>query len=893
MPALAAGTYTDPELARAVSLGIGAYSETDKPVTYAEFLAILDRAVELSNSTKLSEWKTKLSAGRSSAKTLTRFNGMCAVLYAAETLGGEYLKLNTSEDFLDEKLGGLSSETRIDEDIFGQFQSWAGTTIKIEHKKPSFIADIEHIMAAYIYSIGRISGYSGKTLFEYSETKKSMRPSELLTYQEAMLAAVRLCDSEYAPTLTSALDPVLKAATEQKQAILNNSAGITITGTKYYISNKGSDSNNGQSPETAWATIEKVNSSNLKDGDGAFFERGGLWRGEIKAHAGVSYAAYGTGNKPKIYGSPENGTGTDKWKLMSGSSNIWVYYRDIGDIGGIVLNGGEIVAQKTLAFWDKTQSKYFVYDKRTQSWDNGKPFVVNSENISNLTFFNDIKYSDFGSFDDMGRPPFSATGKLYFRCDAGNPSEVYRSIEFNGGTGGREIIMIDGLDSKNNVIDNLCLMYGSHGARLGPASIIQNCEIGYVGGVINMFGDKKGAAFVGTVVSGDGVQMLTESSVLNNYIHDVWDAGITNETVGSGLSRENNVIEGNVIEKCASGILIADFVAQNTGANTATARNIKINKNYILETLYGWGHKLDPHRTGPALVITLSPGSNKGGMSITNNLFYLSADTLVVLDYWTGENKPLFSNNTYVQRAGSDGVYREEVTSSANTRKQRVHYYNSYNLSANLVKYLDSSPVIPNTFSEIPTPDLDSASTWAREGITSALGKGFVPADLQSNYTNVISRQEFCRLAVKWLEYATDKSIDTILSEKGLTRNTNAFSDTQDPAILAAYALDITSGTTAPTATAPGKFTPGGQFSREQAATMVMNTCKAYGADTSHSPASGFEDLNTASSWAVDGINFCYANKIMQGTSTAPLTFSPTITYTREQSILTFNNIKP
>ncbi len=189
--------------------------------------------------------------------------------------------------------------------------------------------------------------------------------------------------------------------------------------------------------------------------------------------------------------------------------------------------------------------------------------------------------------------------------------------------------------------------------------------------------------------------------------------------------------------------------------------------------------------------------------------------------------------------------------------------------------------------------NLDSASTWARDGITSALSKGFVPSDVQNNYTNVITRQEFCRMAIKWLEYATGKSIDMVLSEKGLSRNTNAFSDTSDPDILAAYALGITSGTSAPTATTPGKFTPNGQFSREQAATMVMNTCKAFGANVNNPPASGFTDLNTASSWAVNGINFCYAHKIMQGTSATPLIFSPTATYTREQSILTFNNIHP
>ena len=165
------------------------------------------------------------------------------------------------------------------------------------------------------------------------------------------------------------------------------------------------------------------------------------------------------------------------------------------------------------------------------------------------------------------------------------------------------------------------------------------------------------------------------------------------------------------------------------------------------------------------------------------------------------------------------------------------------------------------------------------------LGKGFVPADIQSNYTNVITRQEFCRMAVKWVEYATGKSIDAVLSERGLSRDPNAFSDTNDPDILAAFALGITSGT------GGGRFTPDGQFSREQAATMIMNTCKVVGANVLNPPTSNFTDLNVASSWAVDGINFVRANGIMQGTVTDPPTFSPKTNYTREQSIITFNNI--
>lgn len=64
------------------------------------------------------------------------------------------------------------------------------------------------------------------------------------------------------------------------------------------------------------------------------------------------------------------------------------------------------------------------------------------------------------------------------------------------------------------------------------------------------------------------------------------------------------------------------------------------------------------------------------------------------------------------------------------------------------------------------------------------------------------------------------------------------------------------------------------------------------GANVENPPTSDFTDLNTASSWAIHGINFVRANGIMSGTAAAPPTFSPKATYTREQSIITLDNIK-
>jgi len=182
-----------------------------------------------------------------------------------------------------------------------------------------------------------------------------------------------------------------------------------------------------------------------------------------------------------------------------------------------------------------------------------------------------------------------------------------------------------------------------------------------------------------------------------------------------------------------------------------------------------------------------------------------------------------------------------------------------------------------------------TASEWAREEIMSAIAKGFVPLEIQNNYRNVITRLEFCRMSVKFVEYKIGKGIDEILADNDASRDSNAFSDTNDPDILAAFALGITDGTRAPTATTPGLFTPDGQITRQQAARMLMNVCRVLGADVDDAPPSGYADIGSAADWAIGAINFCYDKGIMQGTGNNM--FSPTATYDRQQSIVTFDRI--
>ena len=91
----------------------------------------------------------------------------------------------------------------------------------------------------------------------------------------------------------------------------------------YYVSSSGSDLNDGLTSSTPWKTLSKVGSETFSPSDIIAFKCGEYFEGTLIAPSSgtsgfpITFGAYGTGLRPKIYGS-EIVTG---WTLYSG--NIW------------------------------------------------------------------------------------------------------------------------------------------------------------------------------------------------------------------------------------------------------------------------------------------------------------------------------------------------------------------------------------------------------------------------------------------------------------------------------------------------------------------------------------------------------------------------------------------
>ena len=389
-----------------------------------------------------------------------------------------------------------------------------------------------------------------------------------------------------------------------RQAILDAKDEVTIPGTTYYISPNGDDANDGTSPETAWKTADAVMAHNelLKAGDGVLFERGYVYRRSnvIRAKSGVTYAAYGEGEKPALYGSVAN-YALHRWTTTE-QKNIWQLDLQTEEAGIIVFNHGVAAGMP----------KY-------QSID---------ELVKNGDFYHDLEHHI-----------------LYMYLDKGNPAVVYDDIEI----GTRATILEVPRDTVDVTIDNLAFKYGGLFAVIAQERTrnvrITNCEMGWVGGC--QFGNTN--IGLGNTVS--FWQDTADALVENCWLYQAYDSGITPQGC-AGHTYTNLVFRNNLIEYCNYSIEVFDRKAHSRWDGLVVEDNI------MRFAGYGWlpvaarpdgGSTTSHYRTGGWNYNEL-PGE---GITIRRNIFDCSAKNLV---YWTGkdyESGLTISDNRFYQKTNA------------------------------------------------------------------------------------------------------------------------------------------------------------------------------------------------------------------------------------------------
>lgn len=637
------------------------------------------------------------------------YRDYCAMflLYAAEHMDATQFTMGFAPYLLggrtDEDWDAFGTDIRGGYRLFEAFdENWDRICVSVSSQMEEE-QELNYLNASQNYVISRLSRITGQPLLDFDYETFTMHLTEPLTYEDAAVAAVRLFESQPEvaaqfpedQAVTARAEELFQEGRDRRDAILAAETAIgksdtfipgeTYTGTAYYISNDGKDSAAGTSPETAWATIDRLNQAELNYGDAVFFRRGDIWRAvQVNSRPGVTYSAYGEGEKPGLYGSVENGGGEEKWSLWyegEDGRKIWVYYRPMLDCGAIALTEN-LAAEKVQPFWNgqtyQVLSDLWLTDQTEQAAEEQAALPEFDPKVhltENLTFFSQassglpdtLPIYLLGWVDTGGREQYclTADGPLYLRCDEGNPGELYPDMEFLS-----PYAPFDGV-ADDVVIDNLSVLYtGRNILSVSPdcgGVLVQNCELGWGGGCSASYALDTITGYGAGVQRNGGVGGASSShnTFRNNYVHETYQEGLGLETAiefsGQVFDVTDVAIEDNVFYHCGSALIYFNW--DEVANPDHQFRNISFRDNLVFySTMSDWvdtGEDVDGCFTG-AFTIDGGPNMQDGTVEVRDNVFFASRECLVYIKTYVPEYLPDFEGNTYAQF--SDGVFLSSVS---------------------------------------------------------------------------------------------------------------------------------------------------------------------------------------------------------------------------------------
>ena len=451
----------------------------------------------------------------------------------------------------------------------------------------------------------------------------------------------------------------LDAQAERRRAEIRATADVmTETGTTYYVAANGNDEADGLTPASAWQTLPRVSNAALAPGDAVRFRRGDLFRGYVKTKPGVTYGAYGEGEKPRFYPHECDLADPAMWELYNEKACIWHLKAKIPETGNLIFNGGAENGYKHIPSYTK-EGIFVCRDERE------RPFVIERELTNDLDFYHQYAgnlYTFMSKGEDFPIPQMynvDTLGDLYLRSNRGNPGYVFSSIEAATHYCGLRVG-----SNANVTIDNLCLMYyGCHAITAGGVRVcglhVTNCEIGWIGGVVQSYlgmDPNHPAGVHGEVTRfGNGVEIYggCDDYVIDNcYVYQCYDAGVSHQVSTKGELREMTrvVYKNNLIEECVYGIEY--FLDENMGPTGSYMDGIEMCGNFIRHSGEGWGQQRHNTHT-PAAIKGWSYENKASNYSIHNNLIDRAGRRMIHLVAETQDSCPAMWENTYVQYDGA------------------------------------------------------------------------------------------------------------------------------------------------------------------------------------------------------------------------------------------------
>ena len=472
-------------------------------------------------------------------------------------------------------------------------------------------------------------------------------------------------------------DEILVAADFRRDTFYSRTSNIESAGTVYYISNSGDNNNDGLSPETAWATLDRafetywpLTRDLLKPGDTVLLERGGTWyispdeREGLTSDAyniveGVTLGAYGEGTRPVVRGDIPEANDPAFWTLYHDENGvkIWASANKLQDSNVIVFNGGESYAEEIMPHWSTSLNNYCNAK--------GEPFDIAAALENNLSF---CCMLDLDSAESMDLQNSTARGTLYLRCDEGNPAEVFDEVVVPQAQTGLALhtnaALVD-LDIRYFT----CIAAELSGYDGYTGQQVLNCEVSWCGGLISeyQFSDERPEGVLRPYCAGGALQVSGSGNTVRDcYIHHCGPMTLIISIHVDGPGKrtfENMTHSGNLIKYCGTALHIADLTKMDHTDAEGFISNLTFTDNIVMHSGAGWIKDFILQTDHPnsgffSALENFMGASNNDGIYITDNIFYGSAANLLCLtdNLWnnTGKvNKPMvFSGNIYAQTDG-------------------------------------------------------------------------------------------------------------------------------------------------------------------------------------------------------------------------------------------------
>ncbi|WP_310938821.1 right-handed parallel beta-helix repeat-containing protein [Clostridium sp. SHJSY1] len=423
---------------------------------------------------------------------------------------------------------------------------------------------------------------------------------------------------------------------------------FAINKTYYVDSVKGSDSNNGTSSNTPWASLTKVNSKIYSEGDKILFKAGGIWTGQLYAKgSGINGAPividmYGTGNKPIIQG---NGTKHNTIYFYNQSyweiNNLEVTNKasDYGDYRGISVNGDDYGVIN------------HIYIKNCDIHD------VNGE----VRWISGSKADENGIYYGTGWDASKRTGGIVF--DMQNTSTTHVKTTFND-------ILVQGCKIKDCSFGGIIVKQIDNGTSwgvrksAGDSNWTPHTNVTIKDNYISQYGsdhacngiymtDVKGGTIKNNVVAGAGtcgIEMYYCDSITceKNETFDTTQkaGGADSNGIDPDKGTTNIIVQNNYVHDNGDGILLCEF---GFGSSTIRYNILQNNKKLALNLHSDSKATADIYNNilytniASSELVNSSGGQttmNKGTYKIRNNIFYsavsgpaISTGTKVTYDY--------------------------------------------------------------------------------------------------------------------------------------------------------------------------------------------------------------------------------------------------------------------